>query len=231
MLCKSDRFCNGSIYYHQINYHPKIVAKRKISESLSALNEKYPNWKCTIENWREKAEEFRNQQRGDGSYDEDSGLTLLQRRWEAGIGRDEQMCYEIVASCETPVQALFQCLEYGLIPPPEILMVLDEMFRSYDLFFGELTLEEVFFGKPVKGQGTYAARRYTGRRRKFSYVNFTNWMKKNTDVVSKLSVPKLAERYLTDPNVLKSQPSLEKVEVDSFVRQYRRWKKEEANHE
>lgn len=207
------------------------MAKRKISESVSALNEKYPNWKCTIENWREKANEFRIQQRGDGSYDEDSSLTLLQRRWEAGIGRDEQMCYEIVASCETPVHALYQCLEFCLIPPPEILLVLDEMFRSYDLSFGELSLEEVFFGKPVKGQGTYAARRYTGSRRKSRYINFKNWMEKNPDVVSKLSVPKLAERYLTDPKVLKSQPDLLNVEVDSFVRQYRRWKKEESNHE
>ncbi len=43
-------------------------------------------------------------------------------------------------------------------PPPELLLALAALFRKYMDAGGALTLEEVFFGKPLKNKGTYAAR-------------------------------------------------------------------------
>lgn len=59
----------------------------------------------------------------------------------------------------TPLEAMLVYLEFDLYPPPEVLLTVAACFNDYLNHAGEKSLEEVFFGKPIKGKGNYAQRK------------------------------------------------------------------------
>lgn len=185
---------------------------------VESFDEKLPDWKCTGDNWRTKNILFREQCR----QEDETGLTLLQSRWEAGIGRDQDMCDEIIEDSKTPLDALSSLLEFGLIPPPEILLTLDEMHRTYKMSFGYISAEEAFFGKPIKGKGSYGLRRFFSKDKKYEHFDF--WRKIPRIKEQDLSLVEQAEMFLSDPKVLERHESYKNIDLDSFLRQYRRWR-------
>lgn len=64
---------------------------------------------------------------------------------------------------EHPLAALAYCLEAGVYPPPSVLLQIAETYKGYIHKQGEISLEDAFFGKPVKGMGNYAARKAKSR--------------------------------------------------------------------
>lgn len=65
---------------------------------------------------------------------------------------------ELSRLADTPLGALFTLAYFGQYPPPELLIMLGLCFDRYIQHGGEVTLEEVFFGKPISRSGTYANR-------------------------------------------------------------------------
>lgn len=57
-----------------------------------------------------------------------------------------------------PLAALCVYIEMGHLPPPELLLGVMESFNRYMDAKGAVSLEEVFFGKPLRRAGNYAAR-------------------------------------------------------------------------
>lgn len=57
-----------------------------------------------------------------------------------------------------PLSQLFDYVEAGFYPPPELLLTLLDVWRTYLLAEGELSLEGAFFGKTVQRAGNHAAR-------------------------------------------------------------------------
>lgn len=60
---------------------------------------------------------------------------------------------------EHPLAALAYCLEAGVYPPPSVLLQIADIYKGYVHKQGEISLEDAFFGKPIKGMGNYAARK------------------------------------------------------------------------
>lgn len=60
---------------------------------------------------------------------------------------------------EHPLAALVYCLEAGIYPPPSILLKIAETYEGYIHKQGEISLEDAFFGKPIKGKGNYSSRK------------------------------------------------------------------------
>lgn len=221
------------------------MPKRKKSDHIKTLDEISSDWKCTADNWRDKAEIFRKQ----GGSDEDTTMTLLQSRWELGVwdSADIDMCYEIIAECNTPSRAFSSCLEFGLIPPPEILHTLDEMFRTYSLALGGLTMEEVFFGKPDKDKGEYPVRALSDNRDHGLHPRFEKWKSSKKNLKNSFSLSIQAEEFFRQLEQKKQDDELKmknlgfneehvdtprkEVDIESFLRQHRRWVSRRANNE
>ena len=69
-----------------------------------------------------------------------------------------------VDSEDHPLRVLFRCITCGRYPPPELLMAMRGAFDEYLEAGGDLTLEEVFFGKPKRRAGNYAKRNAKAER-------------------------------------------------------------------
>ncbi|MEW4534777.1 hypothetical protein [Vibrio paracholerae] len=54
--------------------------------------------------------------------------------------------------------ALTFCLEAGIYPPPQLLLSIAENYEIYMASKGELSLEEVFYGRPERSSGNYSSR-------------------------------------------------------------------------
>lgn len=81
---------------------------------------------------------------------------------------------ELSSFTETPLGALFALAYLGQYPPPELLIMLGHCFDRYIQHGGEVTLEEVFFGKPVSRTGTYANRNALDCKRGHIKARFTH---------------------------------------------------------
>lgn len=57
-----------------------------------------------------------------------------------------------------PISALFNLVDDGLFPPPELLLTMTEMFTAYMAGRGKLSLEEAFFGPTKRKAGNFAQR-------------------------------------------------------------------------
>jgi hypothetical protein len=72
---------------------------------------------------------------------------------ELNIGKDD------APSADNPLASLAFDLEFGIYPQPEVLLQIADTYKEYIHRKGSVSLEDIFFGKPVKGVGNYAARK------------------------------------------------------------------------
>ncbi|TMO76588.1 hypothetical protein CWC17_03625 [Pseudoalteromonas sp. S3785] len=59
---------------------------------------------------------------------------------------------------ENPLGKLAYFMEFGIYPPPELLLKISEIYEVYMLQAGKVDLEESFYGKPIKGIGNFSGR-------------------------------------------------------------------------
>lgn len=59
---------------------------------------------------------------------------------------------------ENPLGKLAYFMEFGIYPPPELLLKISEIYEVYMLQAGKVDLEESFYGKPIKGIGSFSRR-------------------------------------------------------------------------
>lgn len=121
----------------------------------------------------------------------------------------------------------FECyVDMGFFPPPEVMIAIRLCFQKYLASAGDISLDEAFFGVPHKKRESYAYRKH--RKWKFkhfhSYLDGLERKRKHLKETNKpkKSLEQLVEQYLSslfpggDPG----------VDVDTFLRGYRRWKEE-----
>jgi len=72
---------------------------------------------------------------------------------------------------ENPLGKLAYFMEFGIYPPPELLLQISELYEEYMLNAGKIDLEESFYGKPIKGIGNFS-----GREAKKEDVKFLDTM-------------------------------------------------------
>ncbi len=119
-------------------------------------------------------------------------------------------------------------ISYGSYSSPEILLMIAKCFDLYFLAQGELTLEEVFFGKTQKRSGNYA-------RRKARDDNFTEFHYRV--IREKAVLNSLGQSFNLEEFTFKMLKSYQESEMDSpigsyteeniesFIVAYYRWKK------
>ncbi|GLQ98338.1 hypothetical protein [Dyella mobilis] len=57
-----------------------------------------------------------------------------------------------------PLAQLFEYVEEGFYPPPDLLLTVLDVWNTYRQAAGDVELEEAFFGKPKPKAGSYARR-------------------------------------------------------------------------
>lgn len=173
----------------------------------------------TIDNWQEKHSEILKE-----VMDNDSNYNEYEYQWSITRNephRPKDRNYP-KKTASNPIDIFRLYLEMGLLPPPEILLVIDSMFETYFAHSGSITLEEVLFGELKKGVGNYAAR----KSKKDS--DFLFWMfltpKKGKEYKSEVE---RAEEFLQEWEIKFKERGrdIDLPDVDTFLRQVRRWKR------
>lgn len=77
------------------------------------------------------------------------------------------------------LDALFSNIELGFVPDRSLLLVIYECWMIYINSHGEISLEEAFFGKPIKSVGNYAGRKYSENRKLIIKYQFQNALREN----------------------------------------------------
>lgn len=145
----------------------------------------------------------------ESSYNNQEWPDLIKRDADEGIS-------------ETPLEAFMYYIEMGFYPSPEIMLSIIDAFNMYFAGAGKHTLEDVFFGKEKKWIGNHAA----VRAKDNLYERFHFYIDLKSHGVDKLGNKKKSmEDMAADFFESMLSPKLtENIDIDTFLRNYRRWK-------
>jgi len=117
-----------------------------------------------------------------------------------------------------PLEKFLHMINFGLYPPPEIMIWIANCFNTYFQKNGELTLDEVFFGR-----GNYALK----KRREAKYQLFDLFLEARDDLLIDRK-PVATQSQLVEGYYKWLDENLENIDkpddFDSFLKSYRRWK-------
>lgn len=134
----------------------------------------------------------------------------------------------------TPIDVFNHYIDMGFYPPPEILIVIHEIFQRYFMLEGDISLEEAFFGPEQKWVGNEGARRAKNVR----FIKFHKFfqLKRATAFKNKEKLPTVQQFYREwvddypfNPEGLDNAGSHD--DEETFVRGYYRWLKEEKGNQ
>lgn len=111
------------------------------------------------------------------------------------------------------LQRISMYIGSGVYPPPELLILLNNLFTYYLTLRGEYSLEEVFFGPPTKGKGNLAKRLSV----KHKYRDFEMQILFDK---GKSSENELAKEFIEEPYY-----GIKAEDEWNFLRAYRKHKK------
>ncbi len=113
-----------------------------------------------------------------------------------------------------PLDNFVRCIESGFYPPPELLIVIASCFRAHIISGGKTNLLEEFFGKDKQFKHSIDVPKIT------KYMDFElKWVKGKSE-----SLSTVAEQYLLQCSDNNDDSFDESIDVESFLRSYRRWK-------
>jgi len=128
-----------------------------------------------------------------------------------------------------PLEYLLSTIRCGGMPNPELLLSLAKAFELYFSRQGDLSLEEVFFGKPTK-LGNYAKRRNENFKG-IDFKQFEDSVRRTRQLnrggrenIDAMTIDKLAEIFIEQKILDEPESGLFLEDTDSFLRRYRRWK-------
>lgn len=127
----------------------QLGSRRKMVEQTEAWSR--------VRHYRERLKDCQNYPVLDGL---ESSWEVLDSVYDGVVKRADD---ERVSS--TPLSAFFYYVDMGFYPPPEILLALNESYRNYMNAGGNLSLEDVFFGRPKRKAGNYARREASSFRK------------------------------------------------------------------
>lgn len=101
----------------------------------------------------------------------------------------------------SPLDSFMLALELGEYPPPETMFAIFDCFKTYFDLKGQLSLEDIFFGKVKKSTGNKASRDYKNDK----YVKLAIALEFKEEKQTKLSV---AEQVIKELNLNDNPTSL-----------------------
>jgi hypothetical protein len=119
-----------------------------------------------------------------------------------------------------PLDFFLWCVESGFYPPPELLIVIASCFRAHIISGGKTDLSEVFFGKDKQYEHSFDVPKF------MKYMDFkVKWVKEKSG-----SLQVVAEQYLLHCTENNDDVFNDSIDVESFLRGYRRWKNDLKTH-
>lgn len=152
-------------------------------------------------------------------------LSGLEHSWKI-LEKDYEIINRYEHPADNPLSSFDYYLELGFYPPPEILMVFGEAIREYLNKCGEISLDEAFFGESYKKTKSFSYKKH--KKFKYLYFDLHVRLKKDLEKNKHLSLEALMLEAIEDTNpltmkLLGFEPD---IDVDTFLRGYRRWKQD-----
>jgi hypothetical protein len=149
-------------------------------------------------------------------------LNGLEESWKI-LEDDYQVIDRSDHPSSNPLSSFIYYVDLGFYPPPEIMLALCVCFERYIEAEGDLSLDEAFFGHKHKKRKSHAYRE--GKLYKYFLFHklWASGMRRRVDGDLN-SLEKLAEDYLG--SLFANKDWEDDMDVDSFLRGYRRWVKE-----
>ncbi|WP_269619957.1 hypothetical protein [Zhongshania sp. BJYM1] len=124
----------------------------------------------------------------------------------------------------TTIEAFINLVNTGRYPTPELMLSLAKSFQLYFEADGKLSLEEVFFGKPKQRSGNYAQQSLNENRYLLFHDCVNRELGENSIFNAFTSVQELAEKFLQSHATDEDFDGENIIDLDTFLRGYRRWK-------
>jgi hypothetical protein len=138
--------------------------------------------------------------------------------------------YKVIKRNEHPAQDPLSSFSYyvegGFYPPPEVMIVIGTAIERYLSYKGEKSLDEVFFGEKYQKTKSFAYKKH--KKSKYHYFHFftnlENSKKDNPNISFEDQMAQAIES--TDPMTMELLGFDPDIDIDTFLRGYRRWKKD-----
>lgn len=144
---------------------------------------------------------------------------------------------EITTFNKCPLLCFLDAIDEGSYPSPELLLSIADGFKIYLSSEGKISLEEAFFDLPKKGVGNYSAS--LALKKKYEKFHNAYWLERSLKK-QQPSLTLFAEKYFNGDhfiaqtvkqyeisnNIKPKKDNLIDLDIDSFLRGYRRWRKE-----
>ena len=140
--------------------------------------------------------------------------------------------YEKHFRMDSPLELFLFEISYGSYPPPEIIMMLAKCFNLYFLAEGQLSLEEVFFGKVIKRAGNYSRRKARSTNFKEFHYQVIREKQSSKYIGNKFNLEEFTLSYLKICEENEADFPIANVtedNIESFIVAYYRWKKQNLN--
>ncbi|GEM_PF-2683254 len=147
----------------------------------------------------------------------------------------------------SPIEALTYWCERGVLVPPEITTAITDAMRHYLLseavYKEKISLEEIFFGKPMQRTGPRSSRisKEFGPNRHYSFQEFDKYLENSEqgfatkecsalaffDSIAASRETKYQQTKTLDQDISRQEyfgNQAAPPDIDSFLRGYRRWK-------
>lgn len=122
----------------------------------------------------------------------------------------------------TALEKFSVLVDQGFYPPPEIMLSIADCFQRYLSEKGDVSLDEIFFGKPHKKRDSFSFKKSHYTRYLLFHMMVQGDYYKNQHLGEPLhSLEEIAEVHLA----LSNNPDIPE-DIDTFLRGYRRWKRE-----
>lgn len=181
------------------------------------------NKKYNFINTNEAANDYRKILKASYIHDEYPIMSALESAW-----RVLENNYEVIKREEHPSDNPILSIEYylglGFYPPPELMMILSDSLSLYFNCAGKLSLDEILFGKKHKKTSSFSYNKHQKFKYQFFEMHLNRINKK--DGFSNLSLETRMLKIIeeTPSEVLASFGFHPNVDIDTFLRGYRRWK-------
>jgi hypothetical protein len=163
------------------------------------------------------------------SIDLEKIASLEEQYKKIGSRLEALIPYEKCFRFDNPLELFILGISYGDYPPPEILMMLAKCFNLYFLAEGQLSLEEVFFGKLVKRSGNYSMRRARSNNFKEFHYQVISAKQHFINTDKKFNLEEFTLSYLENCQESEADCPIVNVtedNIETFIVAYYRWKKQ-----
>ena len=132
--------------------------------------------------------------------------------------------------CKPKPHAYEEFMRYvgaGHPPPPHVMAEMYRFFNTYTESRGDLSLDEAFFGRKHNKRHSIPYRNLEG----IEYSDFHYRVKLNNHEPKeyRATIRALAENHLLYKNQLRVAAGDEEIDVESFLKGYRRWKERQSS--